>query len=169
MTNLVIALVCFALAIALSFHLYYVLGKKSKLLELKANAKRSLGLIFVGVETQEDMDKALDKAGMFASAFKQAGILCFHESTDIVFNKIIAFQIKQSAEATCKKLFGKKCELEKAISDHNAKKPDFMRDIIRTKKKGVTRKVVRDKKGHFVKKPHSKSVGRRLSIMKKSK
>lgn len=166
MTTLFIIL--FALLVYLSLYLAYKAGKKAEYFSLQRKAQKALDLTFVGVKTKEDMDKALDKAGVIASHLKQIGLLCFHCSTDIVIKNIVKFETKQMLEAIKQDIDGankvaeKKCALDKAIADHKSK---VTPDIIHTKKKGKTQKVLRGKGGKFV----SKSQKRRLSISKKGK
>lgn len=158
MTTLFIIL--FALLVYLSLYLAYKAGKKAEYFSLQRKAQKALDLTFTGVKTKEDMDKALDKAGVIASHLKQIGLLCFHCSTDIVLKNIVKFEAEQMLQAIKRDIDGankvaeKKCSLDKAIADHNAK---VTPDIIHTKKKGKTVKVLRNNDGQFVKK------GRKLS------
>lgn len=166
MTTLFIIL--FALLVYLSLYLAYKAGKKSEYFSIQRKAQKALDLTFSGVKTKEDMDKALDKAGVIASHLKQVGLLCFGCSTDIVIKNIIKFETNQGLKRLAEEIKAKqdickkKCDLDKAIGEHNAK---VTPDIIHTKKKGKTQKVLRGKGGKFV----SKSQKRRLSISKKGK
>lgn len=146
----------FLLVVGLAY-LWWSVGK-SKGIELGKKQVKERGLgkicaIISNTKNHQELEKALEIVSQISSALINLKLISVWEVADFTTAHIVN-QVKTFQDDKCR-------------AEMPSRK--LVEDIIHTKKKGITRKVVRDKKGHFVKKPHSKSEGRRLSIMKKSK
>lgn len=163
-------------AILITSYIAYQVGKSDTQEELLEIGKKEICRIFSKAESFADLQNSTEQVSSVGSALLSLGLIKAPEliqfTTSHIEDAVIRFQeakSKASAEAVLKKQKAFEEEIEN-FKKNPTEPAELNRDIIRTKKKGVTRKVVRDSKGHFVKKaPHSKSEGRRLSAMKKHK
>lgn len=162
-----IFILCYLVAVGTSMLMGYLIGKNSQRKATRKIGLKAVCTIITEAKNKEDLDERLKKVSEIASALINLKLIGILDVTEFVSEHIL-FKAKDFEHQA----YNKK-RAEEMMKDREAMMTKMgvcgtSGDIIHTKKKGVTRKVARDSKGHFVKKP-TKSQSRRIAVMRKTK
>lgn len=156
--NIIFFILIAIVAIIIASYIAYKVGQCDKQEELLEIGKREICRIFSTAKTFQDLQNSTEQVSSVGSALMSLGLIKPFEliqfTTSHIEEAVLRFQVEKS-KASADAVLEKKVALDEEIENFN-KNPtacaELNQDIIRTKKKGTTRKVLRDKKGHFAKK-----------------